>query len=291
MFAKADFHWKAIGRELPMVSAKAIRVLVDKNRWAPDRDWVKRDDFETRAFKAATLIKDGRGFDLLPIKAADIMDMGQMALDEDELKTVVDANGNDVLAETIMGSPMPDPMNTIRMANAGNAGPDRVMQEIAQLLSAESLAVPNKVGFDLCPIPHDAKRIKAGDKQIFDGMDQEIDMERYEGGVIIMGRPWDKSYIVPDRDSRSKGIRLAKEVFGITDKEQLELIVKKHKAVRDQIDGEFKEQERRRIRNEAAALEVKNRKPEAEVPGTKIEFHRPKQLSPEQWIKDKEKKS
>ena len=290
MFAKADFYWKNIGWELPHLAPKAIRTLVDHNRWSPDRDWVKRGDFEARAYKAAGLIKDGRGADLLPIKAEDLMDMGQMALDEDDLKTITGADGKNTAIETVMGVTMPDPLNTIQEATKGGAGPNRLIEEIAQLLSAESLAVPNKVGFDLCPIPHDARRIKIGDDLGDDALGNFIDPEKYNGGVIIMGRPWDKSYIVPDRESRGKGVRLAKEVFGITDRDQLDLIVKKHKAVRDEIDGEFKDRERRRKYAELEAVAAIQKKPEVEVHGTKIEFHRPKQLTATQWVKEREKK-
>lgn len=285
LFCKADWYYTNIGKELPGVSVQAIRKMIARTAWRREPDWQRRGEYDKRAIQAAVLIREGRGNELLPIPADEIAQMGRNFFEETEFREVMDSNGNYVAPEMIVNDGLPNPLNTIQQATNGGAGPDKLISEIASLLSAESLAVPNKIGFSLCPIPEGLEKISMNDELGEDGLGNPYDVTKYVGGVVLMGRPWDKSYIVPDRDSRSKGIRLAKEVFGITDKEQLDLIVKKHRLVREEIEGEFKDKERKRKIEEMMRQEdeLRGLKKEVAVAGTVIEFHRPKQLTPAQW--------
>lgn len=292
LFAQADFGWRAISRELPGVAPSNIRRLIDRNRWSRNMNYAVRGSCENLAFKYCEFFRQGRTIDIMPIPAEHIAMMGQIMLDESDLRILrVDGSESDM---NEIGDGAPDPRATISEARKKGAGPEHLLAAVAEMLTSEMLAVPNKMGVTLIPIPADAIRIKADSELGADGLGNPVKVEDYIGGVMMMGRPWDKSYIVPDTKRRSDGVKLAASTFGITDKDQLDHIIKKHRMAQNILDSEWKDAERRRkaedMRKQEEILrgkKVDKDVSDAELVG-KIAIYRPKQLTPAQWKAEKE---
>jgi len=284
LFCKADTWWTSICNELPEVSREGIRKICTSPGWEAETNWMARENFEKKAREAAFLIKEGRSIELFPIPDEIMPFLGKRVIEESREGIIYDSGGRESTSEEIMGEQVPDSRETMALANKAGAGAEQAMRTIAELLAAESLAVPTKVGFELLPIPFTTSRITKDDD-----LGDVKEPIQYIGGVVMMGRPWEKSFIVPDRDAHFKGVKLAKEVLGITDKDQLELIVKKQKALRDKIEGEVKEKERKRKYEEISRLERETGP--KEVQGTVIHFKQVKQKTPQQILLEEKKRN
>ena len=174
--------------------------------------------------------------------------------------------GRLVNTDEIMGVPLPNPVATITRAEEAGVGPTRVMEEIQKMLRAESLVVETRIGYDKLPLPEGAKRDE-------------------NGRVFMLGQWWDADRIIPNQEVRDKGVRLARDVLGVSDASVISSIAKRAKAFRDEVDGQWKDEERR---DALAEKERQRQLTQVKEVGGKakggIMMVRPKEKTPQEWV-------
>lgn len=187
----------------------------------------------------------------------------------------------------IQGMALPNIMQTIQEAEAAGVGMRDMIQKISEMLGAECVMVPGKVSWAKIPI-QDRQRLRKGDTFFVCGADgKPTELEAYDDGVLVAGYFYDTSYICPDQETRSQGLKLAKAIIGNNDIDQLKKILTTIQATSaaenlDELQRKRLEQIKKDI---AQGLD-----PTKEVgqKGGGITMTRPKQKTPEEFNKGKE---
>jgi hypothetical protein len=169
-------------------------------------------------------------------------------------------------------------MATVKAAQDMGVGPAKAMETIKELYFAECVTIPTNTGFSLLSIPPTAKRIKAGETY----MTALGEVEAKLDGVYMMGAFWDSSFIVPDMKLREKAVRLSKDVLGISDKAQLDLVMGNLSATRVSLAIEHENYTRKKMIEAELMLEMGGKGKEVKAGG--IAMTRPKQLTAEQYL-------
>lgn len=285
LFSRAGYTPRSINRELEILGLGAVTSYGKIASWGRGRaGWTRAigpacSEYERRAILELSIEASGETERHVQIPADDLMMMGPLPGIEPARQSFLLPDGSQCQGDSILGAEAPDTRATATAAAKAGAGPQEILEELAALFSAEDLAVPSKIGFTMIPIPGTTKRLKKGDKYFHEGEEREA----FANGVYMMGTFWDESYIVPDRTSRSKAIRLAAETLGISDKKQIEMLLTKTRALALSLKIENEEVDRRnRLEKEAqAALGVDGK----EIKGGGILMVRPKEVSPEDFNK------
>lgn len=303
LMAKAGFTELSMKPELEILGIPGVVMRAFRRRsayWMPAKTVSEKNEYERRARKALVLEKNGQIELHDPIPHDESVFMGNWqqvfknlgAVPHDPTSSIsMGVRQGAVFPEdgtprvtSIQGMPLPDIMRTIHEAEEAGVGMRDMILKISEMVSADLLAMPDKKGTTFVPIGPNVKRLKMGDTYFIAGLNGEpVERKAYDDGVVVAGCFYDQSYIVPDRTTRTEGLRLAKQILGNNDLDHLKKISEalKATAVAEKLD----DMQRERIKSLEAEIAAQL-DPTKEVKGG-ISMTRPKIKSPEEFNKGK----